>query len=47
MLWFYSYLIFQTEEKDSVSDSADQDQTAQNVQSDLDLYCPHKSSQLG
>ena len=24
-------------------DSVDQDQTAQNVQSDLDLHCPHLS----
>ena len=23
-------------------DSVDQDQTVQNVQSDLDLHCPHK-----
>ena len=27
-------------------DSVDQDQTARNVQSDLDLYCPLKAVQL-
>ena len=40
VLWGYINAFLTDDEQEAFVDSVDQDQTAQNVQSDLDLHCP-------
>ena len=43
-MWLFQTFFFFNREKINLSDSVDQDQTAQNVQSDLDLRCTEKDT---
>ena len=42
----YYFKIVLTKACNNLGDSADQDQTARSVQSDLDLHCPQKQLNL-